>query len=147
MESEPKVIAEYNPLTDWVAVKDIYHECFPPTFTTWLLSDRLKAAERVWVYRINNEIVGYLLLGTMRGCSYLSQVATTGSARKQGVATKLIATATDYLREQGVREWWLQTEFDNPAQKLYFDLGFRVSGFERDGYGAGKHSVEMTQIL
>jgi ribosomal protein S18 acetylase RimI-like enzyme len=41
----------------------------------------------------------------------------------------------------------LQTRADNPAQKLYFDLGFRVSGFQKHLYGDGKHGVEMTQVL
>jgi ribosomal protein S18 acetylase RimI-like enzyme len=137
----------YVGMTDFESVKAIYNECFPLPFTVRMLEQRLERAERVWVYLLNNEIVGYLLLDVERGHHYLSQVATRASARRMGVATGLITTASDYLRGMKVKYWWLQTEVNNPAQKLYFDLGFRVSGFERDTYGFGKHGVEMTQIL
>ena len=140
-------IATYVGITDFESVKAIYNECFSLPFTVQMLEARLKSAECVWVYLINNEIVGYLLLDVERGSYYLSQVATRSSARRMGVATGLIATAAQYLRDRKMTEWWLQTEVNNPAQKLYFDLGFRVSGFQEHGYGVDKHSVEMTQVL
>ena len=140
-------IAEYNPLTDLESVKYIYQECFLPPFTVAMLEARLKSAERVWVSLINNEIVGYLLLDNERGKPYLSQVATRSTARRKGVATGLIRSAEQFLRESAAPDWRLDTEFNNPAQVLYFQLGFRVSGFKEHFYGAHKHGIEMTHDL
>lgn len=140
-------ISTYNALTDYVSVKYIYQESFQPPFTVAMLDTRLHSAERVWVYLINNEIVGYLMLATERGAAYLSQVATRSTARRRGVATGLITRAAQMLRAGGTADWWLQTNFQNPAQKLYFDLGFRVSGFQKHLYGLDKHGIEMTQDL
>ena len=140
-------IAEYNEITDLEAVKYIYQECFQPPFTVAMLEARLKRAKNSWVYLLNSEIVGYLMLDTDRGMPYLSQVATRSTARRRGVATGLITHAAQYLRGNGAPDWWLQTEFNNPAQKLYFDLGFRVSGFQKHLYGTLQHGIEMTHIL
>jgi ribosomal protein S18 acetylase RimI-like enzyme len=147
MDTAFRQIAEYNGLTDLDSVKYIYQENFQHPFTVALLETRLKRAERTWVYLMNNEIVGYLLLDVDRSLPYLSQVATRSTARRCGVATGLIHNAARYLKEKGATSWWLQTLADNPAQKLYFDLGFRVSGFQKHLYGDGKHGVEMTQVL
>jgi ribosomal protein S18 acetylase RimI-like enzyme len=140
-------IGEYSEVTDLESVKFIYQESFQPPFTVAMLEARLKRAERTWVYLINNEIVGYLMLDNDRGTPYLSQVATRISARRMGVATGLIAHAAQFLRDNGKSAWWLQTNFNNPAQKLYFDLGFRVSGFQEHLYGTDNHGIEMTQNL
>src|SRR5271155_5497346 len=94
-------IAEFNELTDMESVKYIYQECFQPPFTVAMLEARLKRAERTWVYLINNEIVGYLMLDRDRGMAYLSQVATRSTARRRGVASGLIARAAQFLRENG----------------------------------------------
>jgi ribosomal protein S18 acetylase RimI-like enzyme len=147
MDTAFRQIAEYNELTDLDSVKYIYQENFQHPFTVALLETRLKRAERTWIYLMNNEIVGYIMLDNDRGMPYLAQVATRKSAQRKGVATGLIQHVTQYLRECGAPDWWLQTEFNNPAQKLYFDLGFRVSGFQKHLYGDGKHGVEMTQVL
>jgi ribosomal protein S18 acetylase RimI-like enzyme len=140
-------IARYVELTDFESVATIYQECFQFPFTLNMLEQRLKSADKVWVYLLNNEIVGYLLLGADRGIPYLSQVATRSTARRQGVASGLIRYAEQYLRMNNEYKWWLQTEYNNPAQKLYFDLGFRVSGFQRDTYGVGSHGIEMIHDL
>jgi hypothetical protein len=36
---------------------------------------------------------------------------------------------------------------ENPSQKLYFDLGYRVSKFEPNLYGPGKHGLRMDKSL
>jgi ribosomal protein S18 acetylase RimI-like enzyme len=140
-------IALFNEITDMASVKYIYQECFQPPYTLDMLEARIASAEKVWVYLINGEIVGYLLLDVDRKVHYLSQVATRSTARHIGVATGLIRNAEQYLQSLGVKKWWLQTGHDNPAQKLYFDIGFRVSGFQKHLYGVNSHGIEMTKYL
>jgi len=140
------MVREYE-TADFESVKKIYTDCFPFPYTVDMLKVRINRDTLVYEASSSRGLVGYLLLTTERKLPYLSQVAVCWDFRGMGIATQLIRTAENRLKQRGHKEWWLQTEVTNPAQKLYLDLGFQVSGFEKNIYAPGKHGIVMTRKL
>jgi ribosomal protein S18 acetylase RimI-like enzyme len=136
------MIREYSH-KDYPAVYKIYRESFGLDFTERLLKDHLFTSDAVWVYEmLNNEVIGYLLSEKL-STPYLSQVAVLDRYRKLGVATKLINKFESHYESKGNDSVWLQVKVENPSQKLYFDLGYRVTKFESNLYGHEKHGLRM----
>jgi ribosomal-protein-alanine N-acetyltransferase len=133
---------------DYHGVYRIYRESFGPEFTERLLKDHLFTSDYVWVSVMpNGDVVGYLLAECCDGNAYLSQVAVTPDSRKCGIATELIKSFEKHYEKQACESTWLQVKVENPSQKLYFDLGYRVSKFEPNLYGPGKHGLRMVKSL
>ena len=133
---------------DYYGVFRIYRESFGPEFTERLLKDHLFTSDYVWVAEMPNvDVVGYLLAECRDGNAYLSQVAVAESARKRGYATELINVFENHYEKQACDSVWLQVKVENPSQKLYFDLGYRVTKFEPNLYGPGKHGLRMDKSL
>lgn len=138
---------EYTSI-DYPSVYKIYRESFGPEFTERLLKDHLFTSDYVWVFEMGNkEVVGYLLAECNEGIPYLSQVAVSVHVRNHGIATDLIKSFEKHYEKQECDSVWLQVKVENPSQKLYFDLGYRVSKFEPNLYGPGKHGLRMDKSL
>lgn len=133
---------------DYYGVLRIYRESFGPEFTERLLKDHLFTSDFVWVAEMpNGDVVGYLLAECNEGKAYLSQVAVASKNRKQGIATDLIKVFEKRYEKQACDSLWLQVKVENPSQKLYFDLGYRVTSFEPNLYGPAKHGLRMEKSL
>lgn len=86
----------------------------------------------MWVARIGDRPVGYLV-GWKQGrygC-YIGTVAVRTSYHGRGIGTKLISMAEDFYRQKGQRYINLAVNSVNPAQVLYFRLGYRISRFSK----------------
>lgn len=133
---------------DYYKVLKVYRESFGPEFTESLLKDHLFTSDFVWVSESDQgDIIGYLLAECNDGIPYLSQVAVESQSRGTGVATKLIKFFEKHYEKQACDSVWLQVKVENPSQKLYFDLGYRVSKFEPHLYGPGNHGLRMDKSL
>jgi ribosomal protein S18 acetylase RimI-like enzyme len=133
---------------DYYGVFKVYRESFGPEFTERLLKDHLFTSDYVWVAQSDQkDVIGYLLAECNNGVPYLSQVAVDAQCRGTGVATKLIKVFENHYEKQACDSLWLQVKVENPSQKLYFDLGYRVSKFEPNLYGPGKHGLRMDKSL
>ena len=133
---------------DYYEVFRIYRESFGPEFTERLLKDHLFTSDYVLVAESDQkDVIGYLLAECNDGVPYLSQVAVDAQCRGIGVATKLIKVFENHYEKQACDSTWLQVKVENPSQKLYFDLGYRVSKFEPNLYGPGKHGLRMDKSL
>lgn len=143
------MIRKYNPIADYAAVLAIYKSSFGPEFTEELLRFHMqRSSKHAWVYEMkhNGEMIGYILTEMKEGEVYLTQVAVLLEHRGYGIATKLIHTAeNDHAPFHDIM--WLQVQSDNPAQKLYFDLGYRVTKVEKDLYAPGKNGLRMEKVL
>lgn len=82
-----------------------------------------------------------------KGQPYVWSVCTRASHRGHGCATTLLKAFEKHYAEAGYHKPWLQVRVENPAQKLYFDLGYRVAAFEANLYGAQQHGMSMRKSI
>ena len=82
-----------------------------------------------------------------KGQPYIWSVCTRDSHRGRGSAGTLIKEFEKHYAESGYHRYWLQVRTENPAQKLYFDMGYRVSSFTPNLYGALQHGMTMRKSI
>jgi ribosomal-protein-alanine N-acetyltransferase len=101
---------------------------------------------RVWVAIEDDEVVGFLIGKVKHNTPYVNSVAVLPAFRGKGIAKKLFEKFEEFYglqQKSEVKIFWLQVRTDNPAQKLYFDLGYRVTGFDEHYYGQNEHALCM----
>ena len=100
----------------------------------------------VWVATEDNEVVGFLISKFKHSTPYVNNVAVLSEYRHKGIAKKLFEKFEEFYgfqQKSEVKIFWLQVRTNNPAQKLYFDLGYRVTGFDEHYYGQNEHALCM----
>ena len=81
------------------------------------------------------EPLGFTLLLFVAEDAELLTVAVRPSARREGIATRLMADFFDVAHQRKATNAFLEVAADNvPAQRLYARLGFLVEGTRRDYY-------------
>ena len=124
---------------DLNAIWQINAKWIKPQEPEWELQKVLNKA-KTWVAEDNGTIIGSLVGKIKFDMPYVHSVSVEDNYRNQGVATKLfIAFESGF----GGDAYWLQTHVNNPAQKLYFDLGYRVGSVDLNFYGKGEHALCM----
>lgn len=93
------------------------------------------------------EIDCFALLTEKYGGPYLWAIATDPTARGQGFASALLDEIAGHV--SGKRETFigLATNVNNPAQRLYFDKGYRVTKVLSGFYGPGRHGLFMRKEI
>lgn len=100
---------------------------------------------QVWVaVNDNDKVVGFLL-STYKEGPYVYNIAVLSEYRKHGIATQLLETCHKFYNEFGYI--YLYVDKDNPAQKLYFDLGYRVQSIKENFYGNKQNALVMVKVL
>lgn len=136
------------------ALFEIEKECFTPAFR-WSKSQLAAELPRcnVWVAileipgpELKTEIVGFLFAKIERG-PYILTVEVPEQWRGQGIARRLVEACELSFHRRGYKQIRLEVFTDNPAQLMYFKLGYRVNGFRRDFYEEGKHALHMVKKL
>lgn len=92
-----------------------------------------------WVAYQESRPIGLLVSWVERGVPYIASIAVLEEFRGRGIASQLIENAERHYGSEYGRIS-LQVRADNPAQTLYFRLGYRVSGFR-------KGVVRMEKVL
>ena len=134
------------------ALYEIEKECFTEPFL-WsrgvfdkaLLSAAKK--QNVWVAEETGKIMGFLLADKEFGKGYIDTVDVSPKARGRGIATKLIRMYETAAEKRGITEIKLEVSTENPAQVLYFNLGYRVVAFRRHYYKLHRHALTMAKKL
>lgn len=90
-------------------------------------------------------INGYVIVTYPNDVPYVYSVAVAKDMRGSGIGTGLMNTAHQNSRGLNHRKIWLKTTVDNPAQKLYFDLGYRIDGYDAELYGYCMPGITMTK--
>jgi len=101
---------------------------------------------KCWVAEENGTVIGFIIGKLKNQLPYINNVAVDKAHRSKGIATKLIKqfeSAYELVQKPENKFLWLQVETNNPAQKLYFDLGYRVHWVDENYYGQGKHALCM----
>lgn len=129
-------------------VVEIENECFTNPNPTLLLHvcgkvDGLLVAEG------DDGIMGYVLFTP--SSAYRARVmslAVSPPYRRMGVAKRLTRGAFDVLRERGFEKVGLEVRISNtPAQSLYDDLGFVLTGVDGGYYEDGEDAYLMEKNL
>jgi ribosomal-protein-alanine N-acetyltransferase len=131
---------------------EIEKECFSKEFRwaepvfkrTMFAARKLK---HVWVAYIGTKIVGFLLAGEEAGKANIETVNIPKVHRRKGIASKLIHACERDMKRRGFKEIKLEVWTENPAQMLYFTLGYRVYGFRRNYYKPRNHAISMIKKL
>lgn len=95
------------------------------------------------------DLLGYVLF-TPSSSSHarVLSLAVSPDHRRQGVATRLMRGAFDVLRERSFDSVGLEVRVSNePAQSLYYDLGFEHTGIDKGYYDDGEDAYLMEKKL
>ena len=106
----------------------------------WFLGQMLESADNVvFVAERDGAVAGYVWAALeplswkeLRGpAGFIHDIAVIDDARRAGIATQLMQTAMDWLRERGAPRVILWTAAANEAaQRLFRGLGFRNTMLE-----------------
>lgn len=95
------------------------------------------------------EIVGYVLCNDVYyNGPLLRNIVVMPEWRGQGLGMFLLKEIEKYFKDKGgVEALTLHCKVDNPAQKLYFDAGYRVVSRLADYYAPEGDGLKMEKIL
>jgi len=136
---EPELIAR---------LVELETEAFGPGgLTVWNLEPLIRHG-RVYVYRLDNKIVGvvhYMLDWDRPKKAYMVGVSISKELRGQGIGAQLLEESFEALCKENIDEVELTVDPDNIAGvKLYeTKLGFLVTDFKHDEYGEGEGRLVM----
>jgi ribosomal protein S18 acetylase RimI-like enzyme len=97
-------------------------------------------SSKAWVAVDDGAVVAALVGKLKLGLPYIHSVVTASTHRGKGIATHLF---DQFEKAYPGDNYWLQAHFNNAAQKLYFDLGYRVKSIDMDFYGRNHHALCM----
>lgn len=132
------------------ALYEIERECFPKELR-WVESafrQEMTAARKldlVWVACLGTRIAGFLIATIQDNKVYIETCNVARLHRHKGIATRLIAACERAARQRGYKGIKLEVYVENPAQVLYFKLGYRACGFKWNFYGSRKHAISMAK--
>lgn len=115
--------------------------------TVWNLEPLIRHG-RVYIYRLDNEIVGlvhYMLDWDCPKKAYMVGVSISKASRGQGIGAKLLIESFEALSKDTIKEVELTVDPANVAAvKLYEGkLGFLITDFKHDEYGEGEGRLVM----
>ena len=108
-------------------------------YSAFLVSQLSDENAAVFVAERSGEVVGYVFTSLepasfkelRAACGYIHDIAVIDNERRGGVATTLITTARDWLRDRGAPRVVIWTADANVAAQQLFDrLGFRRTMIE-----------------
>ena len=135
--------------TDFNAIKKINDDSFegverPPQgilFAHFMADD-------VFVLRdLTTEAIYAFAFVTERGGPYIWSIAVTPTYRGAGCGTQLLQEIEEFYRHAGRQSIGLTCKTTNPAQKLYFDMGYRVEKVAQNYYGLEVDGLFMRRVL
>jgi ribosomal-protein-alanine N-acetyltransferase len=95
-----------------------------------------------WVAFVDDRMAGFLISRwKLVNRANIYNVSVLPEYRKQGVATALIQECEKF--NAGLQYIDLHVDVNNPAQKLYFDLGYRADQIREDFYGEDTKAIHM----
>ena len=106
---------------DFEAAYRLDQACYPPgiAYSRYALSEFLTLpGARAWVEEENGQLVAFIIARHMgRGRGYIITLDVRQDQRRHGIGSRLLATAEDWLRAEGVSLVRLETAVDNPRSE------------------------------
>jgi [ribosomal protein S18]-alanine N-acetyltransferase len=121
--------------SDVPAIAEILKES--PEASAWSLESLIPSelSENTWIAEQEGRVIGFLIGRAVADEFEILNMAVAKSARRLGVATRLIDTALERSRANGSRSAFLEVRASNEsAIALYTQRGFRSCGRRRRYY-------------
>lgn len=92
----------------------------------------------------NGRVICYIGCDIVLDEADIGNLVTNEKERGRGLATELMKSLLEYLRQRGVRKVFLEVESTNlPAIRVYEKCGFKRSGLRKGYYGTGRDAILM----
>lgn len=101
----------------------------------------------VFVIQRDGLILGFALLTYKNDEPYIWSIAVDQKYRNCGLASRMIEEMGSYVRARRETTLTLTVNVNNPAQKVYFDNGFRVTAFSPHYYYSAGDGLLMRRVL
>lgn len=115
---------------DFESAYRLDQSCYEPgiAYTRFALAEFLSLpGAAAWVGELDGEMAGILIVRRMgRGRGHVITLDVREARRRQGLGSRLLETAEDWLRKQGVRRVRLETAVKNEAALAFWQR----AGFE-----------------
>jgi len=122
---------------DLRAVLEIEEAIYPFPWTPGNFRDSLRAGYSCWVYRDEEDLIGYAVLVLAAGEAHLLNLSVAARAQSRGHGRSLLSNVVGVAREHGAKILFLEVRPTNEAgQRLYAGYGFRQVGVRRGYYPA-----------
>lgn len=92
-------------------------------------------------------IVGFIVSQKYYGQGWITSLDILPEHRRVGIGALLIAASEEHYKQMGSKKIFLEVAADNPAQTLYFKMGYRVTKFFKKYYDDGNDGLVMTKSL
>jgi len=127
---------------DFEAAYKLDQACYPPgiAYSRYALQEFLSLRGAcAWVAEENGSLIAFIIARHLgRGRGYIITLDVRQDQRRRGLGSRLLATAEDWLRTEGVSLVRLETAVDNaPAIAFWQKSGYREVGRTR-GYYLGR---------
>ena len=129
---------------------EIEKECFSSPWSYESFAQEL--ANRMAVYFVavsSKKCVGYMGMHHIIDEGYITNIAVTSSARRNGIATALMERMLAYAEDNGLRMMSLEVRQSNEtAIRFYQSYGFEIVGYRKNYYtNPTEDGHIMTKIL
>ncbi len=131
----PNLLVRPFEVKDLLDILKIEKECFRDPYSRELLEKEVTLpVTRILVVQEESEISGYVFGWVVGQTGELNRIAVKSSRRGRGIGRELLERFIELLREEGVRELFLEVRQSNtPAINLYKSFGFKEVG-RRENY-------------
>lgn len=137
-------IRDYEP-KDFERIVEINNASYTDPAPKKFLLDSIEKGH-AWVAVEDEGVIGFLIGYVKNGTPYINNVSVDPEYRNKGIAKELFIKFEERFganQQPEKKLFWLQVDSSNPAQKLYFDLGYRVGWVDQNYYGWAKHALCM----
>lgn len=92
------------------------------------IAAQIAAGYEYFLAAVEGDEVGYAAVHSEAGALFLSKLYVHKSARRSGIARRMLAHLEKAARARGLRSIWLTVNKGNPAVQAYLRMGFCVTG-------------------
>ena len=125
----------------------IEKKCFKKDnrYTLSAIRDLIKEGA-IWILEVAHFPIGFAVIEYRTDFIYIASLDILPKFRGCGYGSNLMEWA-EFAAGFKHRKIKLHVSVDNAAQKLYYDLGYRVQGVVKSYYGKGKNALLMEKKL
>ena len=130
-------------------IAELEKECFSEPWSALSLKEELlNPNARFFAATQGGEVLGYIGCILVCGEGSITNVAVKKSARRMGVASRLLEALIEALKSEGAESIFLEVRHSNTAaQKLYEKFGFNICGERRDFYRNPTENAYIMKLL
>lgn len=130
------------------ALAQIEKECFSAPWSEQAIREELLAGHLFLTAEDEQEqVLGYVGCQLVLDEGYITNVAVTNSARRQGVARTLLQVLRQHAQARGASFITLEVRASNlPAIRLYENAGYQIVGRRKGFYTAPKEDALLMTL-